>query len=190
MDQTYKHLTDEDLTSMVQKGNEEVFGELMDRYTEKLFRYGRRFLSSPENIEDIVQDVFIKTYQKIQSFDSTRKFSSWIYRIAHNAFVNALRDRDKEPLISFDFDALISHTAYEDQAQQRKDDDEMRVLLKKGVQDLIPLYREAVILYYFEDLDYQEISDILEIPMGTVGIRLSRARALLKKSLSINSTNE
>ena len=180
-------MTDEEIAALVQKGNSEIFGQLMDRYTEKLSRYGRKFLSSPENIEDIVQDVFIKTYQNMQSFDSTRKFSSWIYRIAHNAFVNALRDRATEPLIPFDFDALISHTAYEDSTQERKEAEEMRVLLKKGIQDLTAMYREVVTLYYFENLDYRDISDILEIPVGTVGIRLSRAKAMLKKHLHTNS---
>jgi len=174
-------MTDEEIAMLVQKGDGEIFGQLMDRYTEKLVRYGRRFLREPENIEDIVQDVFIKTYQNIRSFDPERKFSSWIYRIAHNAFVNALRDRGTEPLISFDFDALISHTLYEDGEQEKKEDEEMRVLLAKGIENLSAMYREIVTLYYFENLGYEQISDILEIPLGTVGIRLSRARAMLKK---------
>ena len=178
------HMTDEELVSHIQTGDIELFGQIMDRYTDKLSRYGRRFLASSDHIEDIVQDVFIKSYQNIQSFDTTRKFSSWIYRIAHNAFVNALRDRAKEPVTLFDFDTLLSHTAYENPVEQRKEDDEMRVLVQKGIETLAPIYREAVTLYYFEEMDYQQISDILEIPIGTVGIRLSRAKALVKKHVA------
>jgi RNA polymerase sigma-70 factor, ECF subfamily len=174
-------MTDEELTSLIQKGDAELFGQLMDRYTEKLSRYGKKFLSNNDHIEDIVQDVFIKAYQNIQSFDSTRKFSSWIYRIAHNAFVNALRDTSKEAVTLFDFDTLLAHTAYENPVEERKEEEDMRVLVNTGIQDLAPMYREVVTLYYFEDMDYQQISDILEIPLGTVGIRLSRARALLRK---------
>jgi RNA polymerase sigma-70 factor (ECF subfamily) len=178
-------MTDEELASLIQQGDRELFGQIMDRYTDKLSRYGRRFLSSTDHIEDIVQDVFIKTYQNIQGFDTTRRFSSWIYRIAHNAFVNALRDRSKEPVTLFDFDTLLAHTAYENPVEQKKEDDEMRVLVQKGIENLVPIYREVVTLYYFEGMDYQQISDILEIPIGTVGIRLSRAKVLLKKHIHI-----
>ena len=177
-------MTDEELVALVQKGNKEIFGQIMDRYTEKLSRYGRRFLSSPDHIEDIVQDVFIKTYQNIQSFDVTRKFSSWIYRIAHNALVNALRAKVTEPIPYFDFDTFISHPIHEESVEDLKEAEEMRVLLEKGIQELAPLYREVLTLYYFENMDYQAISDILEIPIGTVGIRLSRAKAMLRKHVA------
>jgi RNA polymerase sigma-70 factor (ECF subfamily) len=83
-------LTDEQIAVRVQSGEQELFGALMERYEPKLSRYGRKFLASPDNIDDIVQDVFISAYQNIQSFDLTRRFSPWIYRIAHNAYVNAL----------------------------------------------------------------------------------------------------
>ncbi len=88
-------ISDEELARAVQKGDKERFGVLMERYEKKLFRYGRRFLSQKENVEDAVQEVFIKTYQAIQSFDPEQRFSPWIYRIAHNMFVNALKNRLK-----------------------------------------------------------------------------------------------
>jgi RNA polymerase sigma-70 factor (ECF subfamily) len=180
-------MKDEDLALLVQKGEEDAFGELMDRYTSKLTRYGGRFLARTEHIEDIVQDVFIKTYQNIQSFDATRKFSSWIYRIAHNTFVNALRKQSTEPLIDLDFDTLLSYTVFENPVEKKKEEEEMGVLVRKGIERLSVAYREVVTLYYFEELSYQEISDILEIPTGTVAIRLSRAKALLKKDLLENN---
>jgi|ERR1035437_3375670 RNA polymerase sigma-70 factor (ECF subfamily) len=183
-------MTDEELASLIQKGDLELFGQLMDRYTEKLFRYGKRFISDTDHTEDIVQDVFIKTYQNIQSFDSTRKFSSWIYRIAHNAFVNALRKKATEPIPYFDFDALTHHAIHEDSTENMKEVEEMRVLIEKGIQNLAPMYREVVTLYYFENLGYQEISDILEIPVGTVGIRLSRARAILRKHFLVHNKQQ
>ena len=184
MDTPHSTQTDEELVALVQQGLEDAFGVIMERYTEKLLRYGRRFISNYDNIEDIVQEVFIKVYRNIKSFDASRKFSPWIYRIAHNSFVNHLRKKEKEPLLSFDFDTLLNHPIYEDPEAKEKENEENRVLLDKGLEKLPPHYREVVVLHYFEELGYQEIADILRVPIGTVGIRLSRARALLKKHIS------
>ena len=177
---THASLSDEELSKLVKKNDERAFVLLMERYQAKLIRYGRRFLSNHDDIEDLVQNVFIKTYQNIQSFDSSRKFSPWIYRIAHNVFVNALRDKAKNPIISLDLDALISHPMDEEKVETEKKE-EMRKIVEAGLSKLSPAYREIVTLYYFEELDYQGIADVLRIPVGTVGVRLRRARNALMK---------
>lgn len=180
--------TDEALALLVQSDDkaagEHAFGTLMQRYEPKLSRYGKRFLFDSANIEDAVQDIFIKTYQNIQSFDATRRFSPWIYRIAHNVFVNTLRAASKGPVAVFDFDALLAHQVYEDPAEAEKEMEEMLVLLKAGLDVIAPAYREILILHYLEELSYQEIADVLQVPMGTVGVRLHRARAALKQHIS------
>ncbi len=107
-------LTDEEIAVRVQGGEQELFGTLMERYEQKLSRYGKKFLANPDNIEDIVQDVFISAFQNIQSFDTARRFSPWIYRIAHNAYVNALKKNSHMPVTLFDFEALVSHSVYDD----------------------------------------------------------------------------
>lgn len=175
--------TDEQLVVMVQKGDKEKFGLLMLRYGQKLTRYGKRFLSDPDNIDDVVQDVFIKTYQNIRSFDSSKKFSSWIYRIAHNTYINALKKHSRGPLYLFEFDTILSHTIVDNPITREKEQKEMKELIDKGLQNLSPNYREVLVLYYLEELDYKEISDILRIPMGTVGVRLKRAKEELKRIL-------
>lgn len=175
--------SDEELARLVQKGDEAAFAALMDRYTGKLLRYGKRLLPAEHTVGDIVQDVFITVYRNIQDFDATRRFSPWIYRIAHNAFVDAIRKQAKDPFFYFDFDRLIPHPIYEDPIDREKENEEMRVLLEKGLVTLSAAYREVINLYYFEDFSYKEIADILHIPIGTVGIRLARARAALKKVL-------
>jgi RNA polymerase sigma-70 factor (ECF subfamily) len=183
MNKQHATQTDEELALLVQRGIEEPFAVIMDRYTQKLLRYGRKFISNNDNIEDIVQEIFIKVYQNIKGFDTNRKFSPWIYRIAHNAFVNRLRTMDKEPLLFFEFDTLLNHPIYEDPAIKEKENEETRVLLDKGLEKLSPVYREVLVLHYFEDLSYQEIADVLHVPIGTVGIRLRRAREILKKHI-------
>jgi len=177
------HVSDEELATRIQKGEAELLGVLMQRYTDKLTRYGRKFLSNTDNIDDIVQDVFIKTYQYIQSFDTSLKFSSWIYRIAHNAFVNGLKKQQKGPILmpDFDLDVFMSHTAYLDPKIEEREYAELTQMIEQGLEKLKPKYKEVIILYYLENMSYKDISDILQVPTGTVGIRVMRAKEQLKK---------
>src|SRR5258708_4917322 len=89
-------LTDEQLASRVQKGDPESFRVLMVRYEPKMTRYAKRFLFASDEAKDLLQEIFIKAYVNIRSFDIDRRFSPWIYRIAHNEFVNALKKKKKE----------------------------------------------------------------------------------------------
>lgn len=176
-------MPDEELAARVQRGDEAALRALMERYEGKLLRYGRRFLADDATLRDAVQDALVAAYQNIQSFDASRRFSPWLYRIAHNAFVDVLRAKEKEPLTLPELDTILPHLAWEDSEAREKEKEEMRVLVEKGVAALPPRYREVVTLYYFEDFSYQDIADILRVPVGTVGIRLKRARDMLKKGL-------
>jgi RNA polymerase sigma-70 factor (ECF subfamily) len=178
--------TDEELAALVQGNNQEAFGVLMDRYQTKLLRYGRRFLSQDASIVDVVQDVFVKAYENIQSFDATRKFSPWIYRIAHNAFANEIRRKSREPLMYLDLDAILAHPVYEFDPAADEERAATQILIEKGLDALAPTYKEVIILYYIEEQSYQEISDILQVPVGTVGVRLRRAREALKNYVEGN----
>ncbi|HWP61623.1 MAG TPA: RNA polymerase sigma factor [Candidatus Paceibacterota bacterium] len=173
-------LSDEQLAYRVQAGDAEAFGTLVERYEAKLLRYGRKFLSRKEDIEDIVQDVFVSAFTNIKSFDATRRFSPWIFRIAHNAFVNGLRGRSRNPLTMIDFDTLLSHHVEEVPADFEREQLEMRELIDRGLEALPAKSREILVLFYLEEFSYQEIADILRVPMGTVGVRLKRAREALQ----------
>ncbi len=173
-------LTDGQVAVLVQGGDKEKFGILMERYEKKLLRYGKKFLSERDNIEDVVQEVFIKTYQSIQSFDTTQPFSPWVYRIAHNTFLNYIKKRQRGPLYMFDFDTLVAHPIYEE-PERRHDEKDMKEMVEKGLEKLTPAYKEILILYYLEELSYKEIAEILRIPIGTVGIRIKRAKESLRK---------
>ncbi len=173
--------TDEEITRLVQLGNIELFGILIERYEEKMLRYGRKFLRGFEDIEDIVQDVFIKAYENIRSFDPKRKFSSWLYRIAHNEFVNTIRKKSKSPLSFFDPDTLFPHPVSKENSDKESNREELNQMIDKCLDKIQPKYREPIILYYFEELSYKEIADILHIPIGTVSIRLKRAKEVIKK---------
>jgi RNA polymerase sigma-70 factor (ECF subfamily) len=174
--------SDELVALAVQKGKTERFGELVERYEAKLLRYARKFLLDPDDAQDIVQDIFIKAYENLQSFDAERRFSPWIYRIAHNEFVNALKKREsRKTTFTIDFDTLFPHLQAVDTADSVALERDMRETIEKHLSKLDAKYREPLILYYLENMDYREIADILRIPVSTVGVRLARARGMLQK---------
>jgi len=173
--------TDEKITRLVQSGNIELFGILVERYEKKMLRYGKKFLRSFEDIEDIVQEVFIKAYENIKSFDSKRKFSSWLYRIAHNEFINTIKKKSNNPLYLFDPDILFPHPVSKENSDKEINREELNKIINKYLDKLNLKYREPIILYYFEELSYKEIADILHIPIGTVAIRLKRGKEIMKK---------
>jgi RNA polymerase sigma-70 factor (ECF subfamily) len=179
--------TDEDIALMVQRGDTQSFEVLVARYEAKMLRYARKFLFGfgPDDIKDVVQDVFIKAYMNIQSFDAKRTFSPWLYRIAHNQFINMLRKRGTEHITFFDADTLFPHADHEDTEIRRHELAELKEMFDKCLDKLDPKYREPLVLYYFEEVDYQEISEIMQIPVSTVGVRLKRGKTALKKIFEI-----
>ncbi len=177
----HDHVTSENLAAQVQQGNVEQFGVLVQRYEKKMLRYARRFLFGYEDAEDIVQIVFIKAYTNIKSFDVSQKFNSWIYRIAHNEFINAIKKKKREPLSLFSFDSVFPHPAAKQKSDSEVIKKEIILEINNYLEKLEPKYREPVILYFIEELSYKEISDIMKIPTATVGVRLRRAKKLIKK---------
>lgn len=174
---------DEDIVKGVQKGNTDLFGLLVERYEGKLLRYGRTFVSDADDIKDVVQNIFIKAYTNIMSFDAERKFSPWIYRIAHNEFVDEIRRRSKTETVSvFDFDTLFPHLVEGESAESEMQKKELKKNLDECLSRLDVKYREPLILYYYESLDYREIADILKVPVSTVGVRLKRGKDKLEKA--------
>lgn len=175
-------LSDELLAGQVQKGDAEMFGVLVERYEQKLSRYGRKFFSDGEDIKDLVQDIFLRSYENIQSFDPELKFSSWIYRIAHNTFVNYLKKKSRTPLIFVDFDTFLAHPVYEDPTEREREWKELEIMFAECLDKISIKYREILVLYYSEGMAYKDIADILKIPQGTVGIRVKRGREALAKA--------
>lgn len=176
-------LTDEDLAKRVQDGDNQWFAILVGRYESKLSRYGRKFLLSEEEMSDLLQDIFLKAYENIQDFDPKRRFSPWLYRIAHNHFINYLKKRQGQPINLFDTDVLIPH---ETEPEPFMGMENMKELLDKCLDQIDAKYREPLVLHYYEDMDYKKISEILRIPVSTVGVRLKRGREYLRKIVEEN----
>jgi len=173
-----KNKSDEEIIMHIIAGNRNEYRFIVSRYEDKLTRYVRSIVGKSHDIDDIVQTVFIKAYTNIRSFDSTLKFSSWIYRIAHNESVNHV----KSSVISklqvfgewFDF-------GKPDDTEQELDREIMKKQLDSCLQTLDMKYREPLLLYYYEDKSYEEISDILRLPVRAVGVRIYRAKEIIRR---------
>lgn len=178
--------TDEEIVRLIISGDKDLFGELIDRYEDKLTRYVKRFIQQPDDVSDIIQIVFIKAYTNLQSFDTDRSFNSWVYRIAHNESITYLKKKSNEKVSFIDFDTFLPHPFTKEGADNRTLKREMKELLENSLSNISPKYREVLVLYYYEELSYQEIADVLQIPIATVGVRIKRGKESLEKTLTKN----
>jgi len=185
-----KIMTDEELVKQIKKGKAECFGELVNRYEGKMTAYVRRFLNNRDDAKDLVQDVFMKVYKNIKSFDTSMRFSPWIYRIAHNESVNTIKRKVREPLNFFDPEVLFPHPVAVENPQDDAELLEMKKILESCLDELDEKYKEVLILRYFEDMDYKDIADILKIPVVTVGVRINRGKERLRKIYEEKLNNE
>ncbi len=176
--------TDEILAGKVQNGDLEAFNVLLGRYHQKILRYGHKFLLENGDIEDVAQEIFLKAYRFIKSFNTERKFSPWLYRIAHNEFINHGKKRKSEPMDFFDFDSFFPHPQSPDTAEKDLDSQQIKSILNNFLDKLSQKYREPLVLYYIEDLDYKDIAEVLHIPVAAVGVRLNRAKKKLQEMSS------
>ena len=171
--------TDEQIAQKVQKGNNETFSFLVEKYELSIKRYARKFTQDSETINDITQTVFLKAFSHINSFNAKLKFSSWLYRIAHNELANFLKKKKELPL--FDFDTFWPHSA---PGKKELENETEKIMMKETFEKClakIPAkYREVINFYYLEDLSYEEISEILQTPVSTIGVRLKRGKTILK----------
>lgn len=178
--------TDEEIALLVQSHKVELFGILINRYEKKMTRYAGRVLNNKEDIQDVVQEIFTKAYININSFDVKRKFSSWLYKIAHNEIVNVFKKNKRRyslPLLNLDiFFPQYAKDSTQDIGREM-DRKETKAMIDSCFDTLENKYKEPIALYYLEELSYQEIADIMQIPTSTVGVRIKRAKKIMKQIL-------
>lgn len=156
------------------KGNQKAFEALVDRYQKPVFNLAYRFTSGREDAEDITQSVFVKAFEKLNSFDPKFRFFSWLYKIAVNESINFL-NRQKR-FDTFNEDVHSGEFGREEPVR----DHEMTASIDTALLDLKTDHRIVVILNHFQDLSYREIGQILDIHENTVKSRLFSARKKLK----------
>ncbi len=171
-----KDLSDEKLVEIICYKDKEVFSEIIKRYQNKIFNYVNYLTQDQEKTKEIVQETFIKCYINLNGFNIKKKFSSWLYRIAHNETMNFFNKNKKQISLNEKINLSDDYNIEEELVKK-----EIKKNLEKCLEKLPIIYKETIILYYLEERSYEEISDILKIPIGTVSVRINRSKSLLKK---------
>lgn len=173
--------TDEELIEKTLSGDGEAFGTLVASYQDRLYRVALIIVRDAEEARDVVQETFLQAYANLSGFRKSSRFYTWLYRIAFNISVGVLRQKRRtvpvERLIDETGGEIASRGESPQERQQRKES--IRILWKAI--DRLPLeYRTPIVLREIDGSSYEEIAEILKIPLGTVRSRLYRARLLLK----------
>ncbi len=171
---------DHQLMARVAQNDLDAFNELVNLYKGKLFTMLVRMVHSESEAEDLLQETFVRVWEHRRNFDDRYCFSTWVYTIAMNLGKNELRKRRKVRFLSL-FDKENNPIEVED--KQAEHSGGLSVLIDRAVQKLPARYREAFELRDLQELSYDEIGDVLGVPVGTVKSRVNRARNLLKDEL-------
>ncbi len=181
----FKELSDAELIVKSISGREESFEELVSRYQRPIVSYVYRMLNDYDSSLDVTQEVFIKVYKSLERYSSDYKFSTWLYRIAHNAAIDHIR-RNSKKLQSLETENQDG--TYEMQIEsprptpeQDRENSEWRTEIESVVKCLPTVYRELIVLRHSKDLSYGEIAEITNLPLGTVKNRLFRAREMMRE---------
>lgn len=171
--------------------DQQNFLYVVKRYERKLLSYVMRISNvSREEAEDILQDVFIKIYTNLNDFDQTLKFSSWAYRITHNQVISHYRQHKAHAQdLHLDHDLLLNALITDAGIDQHLDQKYLRERIHQVLDRLDFKYREVLILKFLEEKNYQEISDIIKKPMGTVGTLINRAKKQFKIETARQAVN-
>lgn len=160
--------------------NEELLETLVDEYAERVKRLAFTYVKSWQAAEDITQEVFISCYKNLDSFRLESSYKTWIFKVTVNKSKDYLKSKWYRSIVPFDFSwSLLSgmKASPEDEVIEKNDE----YLLSKNVLSLPVKYREVIILYYYEDLNIREISELTKLNFDTVKTRLRRAKSLLRK---------
>ena len=182
-------LKDAALVKLAQAGDSEAFGQLVERYENKVYRLARRMSETQEDAEDILQDAFVRAFRSISSFEGRSTFSTWLYRITMNLALMKIRSRKR------DVDSLDEPITTRDGEIKRDLEDggrdpldqlilkESREILDKAMDGLYPHNRAVFVLRHLDGLSTEETAEVLNISLATVKSRLHRTRLALRRRL-------
>lgn len=172
-------LSDEELVEYVRTRDQESYVILLRRYEDRLLRYARYLIRDHDRAVDAVQEACIKAFINLNGFNTKKKFSSWIYRIVHNEAMNIIRRYKKETHLHAD-PQLAETIPDKTDIPEDMDRAQTRIMIRQSLEKLPLIYREPLVLYFLEDQTYEQISDVLRIPINTVASRLRRGKMMLK----------
>jgi RNA polymerase sigma-70 factor (ECF subfamily) len=186
-------IDDKELVAQALKGDESAFGELLERFRRPVFSLIYRMIGDREQAEDLAQESFVKAFNNLDSYNPSYRFSSWLFKIANNHAIDHLR-RARLSTVSIHGSPHAATAEREEEtrivleAQDESPEQEMLALelggeIEQAISQLRPDYRTAVILRHVENRPYEEIAEIMDVPIGTVKTFLHRARAELRQAL-------
>jgi RNA polymerase sigma-70 factor (ECF subfamily) len=170
-------------------GDQKAYEALLKRYQHGVYNIIFQMVKNREETEDLVQETFMKAFNALESYNDHYAFSTWLYKIAYNNCIDSIR---KKKLKIMPLDKPIKthegemHQQISDDSSSPENDflfNEKKQMINNLIEDLPPVYREVIILRHRKERSYEEICDILKIPLGTVKARMFRAREMLKSAL-------
>lgn len=185
--------TDYELIEEILAGNTRLYGVLQDRYKYQIKALIRKMIYNPDDADDLAQETFIKTYNALDRFQPGYTFSSWLYRIASNTCIDFLRKRRfptisvSKPIGNDDSDLFFEIEDKTPNADILIIADERHKVIRDAINELPEKYRNIIALRHEDDMDYKDIAEKLNLPLGTVKAQLFRARKLLLELLKDNT---
>lgn len=187
-DASESSLEDDQLVKRAISGNQDAFKLLMNKYQKPLYYHIVKMVKNNEQVEDIIQESFVKAFSNLNSYNTHYAFSTWLYRITTNHTIDYLRKKKlqttsiNEPIRVKDGEMQfqIVGSAETDRKIIRK---ERKIIITEAIQNLPEKYREVIEMRHLEEMSYQEISEQLDLPLGTVKAHIFRAREMLYKAL-------
>ena len=176
---------DTQLVKASQRGDQRAFALLVQRHQRRVFALSMRLLQDPEEANEATQEAFLAAWQGLSGFRGDALFSSWLYRIAYHCCMHVLDLRKREHLLQ---EAMLAEQARSDmemeqQAMENIERHDLQALLRKNLEQLPAKYRIVLRLRYLQDRTYEEMADILAMPLGTIKTSLFRAKRLLKERI-------
>jgi RNA polymerase sigma-70 factor (ECF subfamily) len=186
-------VTDQDLVARAQKGSEKAYRELLGRYQRPVFSVIYRMIRDRERAEDLAQETFVRVFNNIDRYDPRYKFSSWIFKIATNLTIDSIRRKELDT-VSIDGSrnavtpdqieaTSITLASPDENPEQLLEARQLGAEIESAIGRLRPEYRAAILLRHVEGREYQEIAEILSLPLGTVKTYIHRGRNELRESL-------
>lgn len=176
-----ENISDKDLFAKVAADDEQAFALFVERYKSRLYNFIVRIISEKETAEDILQDTFLRVYNQRKNYSPDFALSTWVYTIALNLVRSELRKRKLRKYLSLDF--LKEESDVELADNVNPEPGRLKPLMDKAIAALPEEYRTAFILCDIDRLPYNEIAEIMRVPVGTVKSRINRARSMLREKL-------
>ncbi|GAA5416982.1 ECF RNA polymerase sigma factor SigW [Paraliobacillus ryukyuensis] len=173
----------------VKKGEQAAFEDIVTFYQDKVYQICFRLIGNRHEAEDLAQETFIRAYVNIHSYDEKRKFSTWLFRIATNVTIDRIRKKKPDYFLDAEIKGTEGLDMYSQLAKEQPlpeeevESFELQTYIQQQIMSLPTKYRSVIALRFVEEMSLAEISEILDIPLGTVKTRIHRGREALRKKL-------